>query len=272
MDNVCRVRTTAYDTLLVLGDLHAAIADHEAIDLVVQVARTAGVTLVQANGDNLDYHGLSAHAKEPHRAQDSVLREIDELAGILYKFENIPTVRAGGLHMIPGNHEDRFYDLVEQIPALSGMEWYDWLNPTIGARWDLLPRHATVKYGPVLCVHGDRLPCIARGGGKAPASKVINAYPDQNTIFGHCHSLDLAHRTRWRYGEVVQYGAWGTGHLSKRDEHRYAPDHAFEQGSVLVTFGANGPSGDLTFAVETIRLLRDANDRPYTIFRGVRYG
>ena len=262
---LCEVSVKAGDSVLVLGDIHAAIVDWDVYALVMHVASVAKITHVDANGDNLDNHNISRHPKEPDRCFETVQEESRALGNLLAAATVIPTARV--FHIKPGNHDDRWYDLVSANPALNGVEWYDIPKQYASDKWEWLPRHAATKYGSVVVEHGDSLPCIKRGGGSTSATRVLASYPDQNTIFGHCHSLDSKVRTRWAYGRQVKFGAWGTGHLSKRDAHRYAPDNGFEQGSVILTFH----SGPEDFTIETLRVERDGNDRPFINFRGVKY-
>lgn len=262
---LCRVAVKPGDSVLVLGDLHASIIDRPAFNLVLDVAAAVGITHVDVNGDNLDNHTLSRHPKEPDRIMESIESESAILAALLFQLSIIPTAHT--FHIKPGNHDDRWYDLVAANPALNGVEWYDLPRQHSTVDFDWLPRHAATQYGSVVVEHGDSLPCIKRGGGSTAASRVLAAYPDQNTVFGHCHSLDTKVRTRWVYGRQVRYGAWGTGHLSRRDAHRYALDNGFEQGSVIITFH----TGPADFSVETLRVERDSQDRPFINFRGVKY-
>lgn len=262
---LCRVAVKPGDSVLVLGDLHAAILDWGAFNLVYNVAVDAKVTHIDVNGDNLDNHTLSRHPKEPDRLMDSVQRESAALGGILWQLTLIKSAHT--FHIKPGNHDDRWYDLVAANPALNGVEWYDIPKQHAPDQFDWLPRHAATQYGSVVVEHGDSLPCIKRGGGSTAAARVLASYPDQNTVFGHCHSLDSKVRSRWSYGRQLKFGAWGTGHLSRRDAHRYALDNSFEQGSVIITFH----SGPNDFSVETLRVERDSLDKPFINFRGVKY-
>lgn len=285
---VLRVHVRPGDKVLVLGDTHGGINDWDATRLVLDVGEALGVTHVDLNGDNADAHGISRHPKEPDRVVQTLAHEALELDRIMTRIDQIPTLLPWGKHAKGGNHDDRVYDVVEEYPALLGVEWPDWWRVDgesvyVKHGWWCVRRGAATRYGDVMVEHGDRMNGIARGGGKDAAKKVLDNYPAQCTVFGHCHTLDRRERVVWTYGRPVLRGAWGAGHLSLRDKHPYAGDHSFEQGGVVIEFFDPGDAprldcraGDCTdprasFQVHSLRVQRDAQDHPIIRFGGRTY-
>lgn len=254
--------------VLIPGDIHFPVEDHHVLDLMIRAGRDLGVTHVVLLGDSFDCWGLSGHRKEAARYWENGRLTEEAEAGRLWLEGMRELVTPGRAFIGPGNHEDRWYDLVDDHPALHGTEWWFPFRDVISG-WSVLPRHWRIKAGPLNIEHGDELLGVTTGGGKFPAATCLANYPGQNTLFGHTHRIDVCTRPTEKDGELVAHGAWTIGHTSdpRRNGSYMLGGHRWEQGFAIVEFfplsSAKVQTGDgLGFNVHQAHVLRDGRGRP----------
>lgn len=262
-----RVDVRPGSLVLLPGDIHFPVEDHRVLDLMIRCARDVGVTDVGLIGDTFDYWGLSGYRKEAARNYDNGRLQEEAEVGRQWLEGLRELVPAGRAWIGPGNHEDRWYDLVDDNPTLHGMEWWHPVRDVV-AGWELLPRAWRVKAGPLTIEHGDHLLGVAAGGGKFPAATCLTNYPGQNTLFGHTHRIDVCTRPTEKDGELVAHGAWTIGHTSdpRRNGSYMLGGHRWEQGFAIVEFfplaSPKAVNEGLGFTVHQAHVMRDGRDRP----------
>jgi hypothetical protein len=244
--------------LLVPGDVHFPVHDERVLGVMIESARVLGVTDVLLPGDTFDYWGLSGYRKDAARYWEEGRLTEEAEAGRPW-LEALRELVAPGRAIIgPGNHEDRWYDLVDDNPALHGLEWWHPVADVLSG-WERLPRGWRVRAGALTIEHGDQL---VGSLAKHSASTVLGNYPGQNTLYGHTHRVDSCTRPTEKNGELVAHGAWTVGHTSDpRKNGGFIPGgHRWEQGWAVVDIFPLGR--DLGFNVNQARVLRDGRGRP----------
>lgn len=252
---ITEIKVRAGDRVLIPGDIHFPVQDQRCLDVMTNLAADLGVTKLFLQGDTFDYWGLSRHQKSADRAAlDGHLK--DELAAaapwLTTWTELWPT------WMGPGNHEDRWYDLVDDSPALLGTEWFsplEWHDLDHGVTF--LGRNYLAKLGPLVVCHGDTLRGAMRNNS---ARSVLSEYPGQNTVYGHTHRIDVCTRPTWKNGEPVSHGAWNVGHLSDVSKQQYASMPVWEHGFGIVDFYSS-EAGGLGFTLNQARIHTDGRRR-----------
>lgn len=251
--------------LLVPGDIHFPLEDSRVLDLMIAAAREMGVTHVLLLGDTFDCWGLSGHHKEAARYWESG-RLLEEGAAGRGKLAELRSLVSPGRALIgSGNHENWWYRLVNDVPALHGTEWWFPFREVLKG-WSILSRGWRVKAGPLLIEHGDQVQGCEAGGGHYPAATALRNYPGQNTLFGHTHRIDSCTRPTEKDGALVAHGAWTIGHTSdpSRNGAYMKGGHRWEQGFAVVDFFPllNDKPWGLGFQVNQARVLRDGRGRP----------
>lgn len=249
------------DRVLVPGDVHFPVHDPRAVDILVAAARDLRCTWVVLQGDTFDYWGLSRYPKEAQRYFEDGRLEEEASAGREALAALRASVPRGHAVIGPGNHEDRWYDLVDANPALHGFEWSTPVRQVLEG-WHVLPRGYRLLAGPLVIEHGDRIRGCREGGGLHPAHRCLQNYPGQNTLFGHTHRIDACTRPTEKRGEPVAHGAWTVGYLGDpvRSSTYMRDGHSWEQGFAVVDFFALA-RGRLGFTVNQARFLRGARGR-----------
>lgn len=265
-------KVDAGDKLLIPGDIHADKEDRPVINLMVKVARAAGVNRVCLVGDNHESAGISRHASlraaRNFYKKGTIKSEKRHLQPILKSLLDLGLKSAD---VLEGNHEN-WWDLIkDDVPAFSDMEWWEVYGDLYDG-WTVRPEYAALKYGPLLVCHGHRL----RGSlSKYAAATILANYPGQNTACGHNHRLESATTPSFKYGQQVWNGAWTVGHLKRRDieikEKHIGPfSEKHQQGFGIASFFSRG-GGKLGFDMQLYRIHRDVNDRPMVIHGGEVY-
>lgn len=261
------------DALLIPGDMHCDKEDRPAINVMLKVARAAGVNRACLVGDNNESAGISRHkslraARNFRFGKGTIKSEARHLGPILKEIEKFATKSRDCL---TGNHELWWEEVQEEFPGLSEHEWFE-VYGGIFDNWEVRAEYTAIKYGPLLVCHGHRL----RGSlSKYAAATILSNYPGQNTVCGHNHRLDVATTPTFKYGQQVFHGAWTVGHLKRRDieikEKNIGPfSEKHQQGFGIATFFSRG-AGKLGFDMQLYRIHRDANDRPMVIYGGEVY-
>lgn len=245
-----------------LSDVHLGIEDTSALSIAVDVMEAAGVDHVVAGGDIADCHAISEHAKDIERILEAgtLLEEVEAGRWLFDWF----TTRGDRAVMICGNHESRLDRLVAKYaPGLHGSVGISEALK-LPASLKVLPPGGQVRIGSLVLEHGDAVfPRGAAPGGKYPSHRLLDLFPDQNTIIGHVHRQTSAVRTYVNESGVARSrGAWTMGHLSQRDKHAYAGRNPnWQQGFGIIDVFTVG--GRPRFSVMQVEIHRDRRDRPY---------
>lgn len=213
---ILRLAPKPGDVHLVFHDVHFPIHDPGAMGVVVEAAQVFNPAVSIALGDICDYAPLSSHRRAHRQALDhGSLRREGEVAA-----PYMQAIRAASGYSVykRGNHEERADRLVDDIPALEGLAWWDPIKEAV-AGWDVLDGDPAIKAGPLMFFHGHEIGCTL---GQSPARRVLARYPGQNTYFGHCHQRDQATTPSSKNGRQVLHGAWTGGHLSNSKAQGYA--------------------------------------------------
>lgn len=185
------------------------------------------------NGDFLDLEQLSRYEPDP-AAEVHVLPAIKEWIDEVW--ELAPFVEH--MHVLEGNHEQRFYKQVIQ-PVAQKLHGFVGLTLEDQCRAQGLPepvewRSVSKSYigyqiGNVLVRHGHEMAGGPYGGGKHVAANLIAKSMGRSEVNGHWHRCQLyAHGTSDRgviYGLCVPYMEAGVN---------YAPDPAWVRGFAVL--------------------------------------
>lgn len=252
----------AGDRLAVYGDVHFPVHDDQALTVTYELLKELKPTHNLFNGDTFDAWGLSRHPKEAMRLFESGTLDKESKAGEpwLKLLRSLCDYNV----ILPGNHEDRWNDLVNAHPALVGL---DWTTPYAEALrgWKALPSHSRVVAGPLLIEHGDEL----LGNGHT-ASGVLASYPEQNTVFNHVHKFTTASKTTYRNGYPSIHTAHSNAHLSDLSKNNYNKEGPrWDQGSLLIEFYSRGPGVALGYNIHQLRVVRDRKNRAIISFNGI---
>lgn len=252
--------------ILWASDIHIPIHAEVPCRLMVECAERVGVSRVVAGGDILDMNCLSKHAKEAHRvvAHSTILEEIEPGRWLLN------WMASRECDFILGNHEDRLRRFVDENPVFHGSLVQDF------ARVCELPDSINVldgevRLGNLSMFHGHKE--FKNGtGGRYPAQKILDMFPDQSSIFGHLHRSGTAYRTtRDEDGINRTRRAYAMPHMSIEHEHynyvSRSPNWQTGFGLIHVYWEDDRPR----FNVDQIEILFDRYNRPYFAHAGVVY-
>lgn len=254
MSKVVTIPVSPGHRILIPGDIHFGCNDVRSLEVMTTLALKVGVNGTFLQGDTYDYHGLSKYPKSAEKAgiESRVIDEVTASRQWLAAWKTL-----GPLWMGPGNHEERWYGLVDANPALHGTHWFsplEWYGLDDGVHF--FGREYLAKMGPLLVCHGHQL----RGAMlKHSAASVLGEYPGQNTLYGHTHRIDSCTRPTWKNGEPVSHGAWNVGHLQDVDGQDYAKLPVWEQGFAVIDFWKQGDG--LGFTVYQARIHVDGKSR-----------
>jgi hypothetical protein len=255
--------------ILWASDIHIPIHHEEACRLMVECAERSGVKRAVIGGDGLDMNCLSTHAKESRRTvkHATIMAEIEPGRWLLDWFATKET------DYVLGNHEDRLKRFIDENPAFHGS-----LVSNFGkicelpSRINVIPQAGEVRLGNLAFVHGDAE--FKNGtGGKYPASKLLEVYPEQSTICGHVHRMATACRTaRDEDGIHRTRRAWTMGHMSVEEMHYgyVSKNPNWQNGFAMIRVYWEGNRPRWT--VYPIEVLSDRRNRPYFEFEGRVYG
>lgn len=259
--------------LFVPGDCHFPVHDLGAIEAFWTAADDWRCTDVVFQGDTLDGFGLSMYKKEAARFFESgrLFDETRAFAPTLERTIRMTRRRGGKTVYLPGNHDgERAEKFIASNHALEGHTYVSLFGLE---KWErdveFLTYGMTVSAGALNIEHGDKTPGAERGGANA-ALKVLEALPDQNTMFGHTHRVGSMFRETWKDGEARQHGVWNVGWLGLPEKQTYRGRRAggWQLGGAFVEFYAvdgEDPS-KLQFDVQLLRVVNRklrANGRTY---------
>lgn len=252
--------------ILWASDIHIPIHNEPVLRLMVECAERAGVRRVVAGGDILDMNCLSKHAKESRRSVEhaTILEEVEPGRWLLDWFATKETT------LILGNHELRLERFVDENPAFHGSVASN-LKHVANLPGDIEVIDGEVRLGNLAMFHGHNE--FKNGtGGRYPAQKILDMFPDQSSIHGHLHRKATAYRTtRDEDGVHRTRRAWSMGHLSLEHMHYgyvgRCPNWQIGFAIIRVYWEADRPR----WTVYPIEVLFDRYNRPYFEFEGHVY-
>ncbi len=178
-----------------LQDAHIPHHDRRTVERFVADCRARAVDCVVLNGDILDFHELSVHARDP-----DAVRFVDEVDKgeqfVRWLRSCLPDAR---ILWVEGNHEDRFPRwLMQNAKELQGIKGID--VPGVlnlaghGVEW--VGEQRAVLAGDWTIIHGHQY----KGGGQKPAKAVLDK-ARVNIVTGHWHRADSHHHKD--YGDAI---------------------------------------------------------------------
>jgi hypothetical protein len=253
--------------ILWASDVHIPIHNEPVLRLMVECAERSGVNRVIAGGDILDFNCLSKHAKESRRTVEhaTVLEEVEPGRWFLNWLATKQT------DFLLGNHEDRLKRFVDENPAFHGTVASNFAHVVdLPAGINVLD--GEVRLGNLSAFHGHN-EFKSGTGGKYPAQRILDLFPDQSSIYGHLHRKGTAYRTtRDEYGVQRTRRAYGMGHLSWEHMHYgyvgRSPNWQTGFGMIRAWWEDDRPR----WTVHQIEVLFDRNGRPTFEFEGQVYG
>lgn len=264
MLNLTEAEVPSGSKLLFLSDVHVPVDSRPAVELVINVAESIGVTHNMAIGDIFDCHCISKHPKDVERLlKAGTLREEIRSGEYLTRWLSTrPCI------FVEGNHEDRINRFISENPALFGLTVRDVLG--LPSDWVVLPNKSQVRIGNLILSHGDGE--FAKGnGGKYPAHRLLEMAPNHSSIIGHLHRRAFAVRSFvGEDGITLSRASWCNPHLSREDDHygyvsRYV---GWQHGATVITvWWVNDRP---RWEVSPIDVLYDRQG-PYAIFGGRLY-
>jgi hypothetical protein len=252
--------------MLWASDIHIPIQNDPVCRLMVECAERAGVTRVIAGGDILDINCLSKHAKESHRTVEhaTILEEVEPGRWLLDWFATKNTT------MFLGNHELRLKRFIDENPAFHGSVAGNFAKVCdLPAGIEVI--EGEVRLGNLALFHGHDE--FKNGtGGKYPAQKILDMFPDQSSIHGHLHRFGTAYRTTVDEDGVKRTRrVYSMAHLSHEHMHygyvSRNPNWQTGFGLIRVWWEDDRPR----WTVYQVEVLFDRNNRPYFEFEGRLY-
>lgn len=255
--------------ILWVSDVHIPIHNEAALRLMVECAERSGVTHVVAGGDIFDFNCLSQHDKEAYRTVEHATL-LEEVEPGRWFMDWLATKRS---ILILGNHEGRLNRFVDRNPAFHGSvlsNFAQLVNLPRGI--EVVPQGGSVRLGNLSMRHMDA-EFKNSGGGKYPAQRVLDMYPDESNIGGHCHRKSVARRTtRDEDGIKRTRCVWMMGHMSNEDDHLgyMSPSPNWQTGFGFVD--VYWVDGRPRWTVTQVEVLFDTRNRPYFQFERHVYG
>lgn len=247
--------------ILWVSDVHIPIHHEGALGLMIEAAEAEGVTHVAAGGDILDCHCLMKRPKEADRILEAgtLLEEVEPGRWFLEWLATRPS------WYLLGNHEDRLDRFIAEdaLPlygtAAAAIADLVQIPPAI----EVLPSGSEIRLGNLALTHGHAE--FGQGsGGKYPARRLLEMAPDQSTIAGHVHRMDVARRTsRDEHGVNRTRMAMTMGHMSREERHhQYAGKHPnWQMGFGFIRAWWDGPRP--RWNVTPVEVMFNRRNRPY---------
>lgn len=252
------------------SDTHGGIHDRPACEVAIQVAEAAGIDGVYLVGDGLDCAVSSRHEEKAKKAKIDFGTAIKERDSFDFFFKWMQT-RDEKKYML-GNHEAWLQNAITLDPKFCHMTFGEVMR--IPSDIQLLPQFSRIRIGSLVLEHGDAI-FPKSGGGANPASKVLELFPDQDTVIGHLHHSDWAIRTKVGEDDVLRFKqAFVNGHLSIPEEHmdyagRQPGKNGWQQSFMLIRIWHF--AGKPRHTITPIQIWRDPKNRPVAEFEGKIY-
>lgn len=245
------------------SDVHGGIHDEPALRVAIEVCEAAGVTHIIGGGDILDCGVASRHDEKAKKAQiewGKLIKEVDSARWFLNWMATRPCT------YLLGNHEAWLANAIEADPKFCHMSFGEVLR--IPSSIEVLPQYSMIRIGSLVLEHGDAI-FPKSSGGKNPAARLLDLFPDQSTIIGHLHHADSSFRTYVGEDGVTRYRrAEVNGHLSLIHKHKsYAGRHPnWQQRICLIRIWYF--AGKPRWTIYPVDIWRDPRNRPVAEWEG----
>lgn len=167
------------EPILFIPDTHVPYHDKRAFELVLKVGKALKPKHLIVLGDFGDFYAVSAHDKNPERAQN-LSYEVEEINKALDKLDSLG---ASNKQFIEGNHENRLERYLQtEAPELFDMVKVDKLFALKERGWKYTPYKSHSKIGKLYLTHD-----TGKAGATAHTA-ALNDFQD-NVVIGHTHRL-----------------------------------------------------------------------------------
>jgi hypothetical protein len=254
--------------ILWASDIHIPIHNVIACDLMVECAERNGVKRTIAGGDILDFNCLSRHKKQARRMVEhsTLLEEVAPGRELLNWFGSKDT------DYILGNHEGRLQSFIDENPIFHGSLLSNFAHVVdLPTSINVVPQGGEVRLGNLSARHTDA-EFKGGSGGKYPAQRLLDLFPDQSTMGGHVHRISVARRTTTDENGIKRtHAAWTMGHMSNEHEHYeyMSTSPNWQTGFAMIRVYWEGDRPRWT--VYQVEVLFDRHNRPYFEFGGHVY-
>lgn len=168
----------ALEPVVIVPDLHAPYHSKPGWNLLLQVARALRPKHLVVIGDFADFYGVSAHDKDPTRAN----RMDEELDAANAMLDELDALGATDKLYIEGNHEDRLRRYLMKSPALHNVVSTERLLNLTARGWEFVPYKRHTARGAVHFTH-DVGAC-----GRNAVFRALDTY-QHSVVTGHTHRM-----------------------------------------------------------------------------------
>lgn len=162
-----------------VSDMHYPYQDKRAMEIFLKNVQKRRPKRVIVNGDAIDNYLLSDHDHDPDRSGATLQEECDSIRPDLKEICRW----AAEVHYIMGNHEERMYRLIKDVPALYAARALEFKKlAELPAKVQVYPYLTKLKVGKLYFHHGQ----IAN-------SRTAKATYDKfrrSMVVGHAHRAD----------------------------------------------------------------------------------
>lgn len=184
------------DRIVVLSDMQIPYQDEKTIAAVSRFMDDFEPNVIVADGDILDFYGLSTFTHNPLHASD-VQNEIDIYESIFAPWSRrFPTAARV---LLCGNHEDRLRKYIWENVGFASLRALDMeMLLSVGGTWKVLDYGSHVKISDTLIVHGDKVRQKAGQSAQATFDSL-----GMSVIMGHTHRASQASHRNARGQHVM---------------------------------------------------------------------
>lgn len=208
---IVEMRAPREGRALFVSDIHFSTHRERELDVLMRVVADQKPDLFILGGDIWDVESISAFRKSPARATQRLQQEFD--AGRPYIEEICKHSKRVLLQC--GNHEDRYYKLITEIPGLWGLAAMD-LKVLAGlpSKVEVLPYQRLLRCGDIYFYHGD----LATKHTAAATFEKLHL----SCVVGHVHRPEVRAFTRAGRKHIVAVS--GTFQDPQKVEYTNFPD------------------------------------------------
>ena len=172
-------RANKLEPLLTVPDAHIPYHDTRAWNLMLSVARDLKPKHIITIGDLLDFYTVSAHSKDPHRAN----RLAEEISAGNACIDQLDALKATNKIAIGGNHSDRLQRyLQDKAPELFDIISVPGLLRYKERGWRWVPYKEDIKLGKCYFTHD------IGSAGRNAVFTALDMY-QHSIVTGHTHRM-----------------------------------------------------------------------------------
>jgi len=172
------------ETGIVVGDVHVASHDAEAIDIVDQVVSELDVDFLVNVGDHMDMRSLNHHMMDRDEPTGvDVASECGKANHMLAEMGRWAPEK----HIIIGNHGRFIEDFTKKMPQLSELLSFHVLSGAKSEGYRIVEEKGVLTRGPAKFCHGEMKMFGASGDRHSKMRNTMRA----DTMYGHAHSPSM---------------------------------------------------------------------------------